>query len=72
MKGINMEDLELILKFLYFGEVMAVKRSLENFLELSTSFGDEGLEKKTCQTISNQEEPGDFAPYPEDEEPCKN
>ena len=63
---------------------MVVKRSIENFLErvnelkiagLSTSFGDEGLEKnkkKTCQTISNEEEPSDFALYPEDEEPWKN
>ena len=78
MKGINMEDLQLILKFLYFGEVMVVQKNLEHFLEcanelkiagLTTNLGDsEGLEKeekKTNQTIYNQEDHDGFSLNPE-------
>ena len=72
-----MDDLQLVLKFLYFREVMVVRKNLENFLEcanelkiagLTTNFGEnEGLKKKA---VSDQEEPDDFAPTP-DEQPYK-
>ena len=43
MRGITMEDLDLILKFLYFGEVEICQKNLENFLEIANELKIEGL-----------------------------
>ena len=43
MKGITMEDLELILKFLYFGEVEICQKNLDDFLEIANELKIVGL-----------------------------
>ena len=70
MKGVNMEDLQLILRFLYFGEVVIVQKDFQKFMEcadelkiagLAANFDKEGSEEnkkeinKTNQEVMKRE-----------------
>ena len=65
MKGVNMEDLQLILRFLYFGEVVIVQKDFQKFMEcadelkiagLAANFDKEGLEENKKEINETNQE----------------
>ena len=55
MKGMNMEDISLLLKFIYTGEVMLEKENLESFLETANELQIAGLTKSAGKEVADEQ-----------------
>ena len=72
MKGMNRKDLNQMLDFIYFGEVLVEKENLEDFLEIANELKIAGLTKTNSSEVGeDREEEEDNNTKPMLEEPSK-